>query len=203
MFQRKVTRKGLAALLVFSVVVSVFGGSVAVNAAGKEKYKSSYLVFAKQQQKKTKKKLYYAIINASDGRMPVLLVTTADAWMKSSKNAVYASVYSYSGSKVVHIAEMQSTGSGYPLLKNGEYIVSGWHHSSQRLKVSGAKGYMKSVDGFGMEHAKCHKKSWTIVDGKKKDFVSKNISQKKALSMDYYMNAYENGGKAIVFQKVK
>ena len=85
MFQRKVTRKGLAALLVFSVVVSVFGGSVAVNAAGKEKYKSSYLQFAKQQQKKTKKKLYYAIINASDGRMPVLLVTTADAWMKSSK----------------------------------------------------------------------------------------------------------------------
>lgn len=200
MFQRKVTRKGLAALLLFSVAVSVFGGKSSVFAAEKEKYRSSYLQYVKQQQKKSQKKLYYAIINASDGKMPVLLVT--DARMRD-KAAVHASVYSYSGGKVVHITEMQSTGTGYPLLKKGKYIISGWHHSSQRLMVSGAKGYMESVDGFGIENAKCHKKSWMILNGKKKDLVLKNISEKKAMALDYYLNAYENGGKAIVFQKVK
>lgn len=201
MFQRKAARKGLAALLVFSVLVSVFGGGAAVSAAGKEKYRSSYMQFAKQQQKKTRKKLYYAIIHASEDKMPVLLVT--DGRINGGKGAVHASVYSYSDGKVVHIAEMQSTGTAYPLLKKGEYIISGWHHSSQRLKVSGAKGYMQSVDGFGIDKAKCHKKSWTIIDGKKKDFVSKNISQKKAFALDYYANAYENGGKVIAFKKIK
>lgn len=200
MFQRKVTRKGLAALLLFSVAVSVFGGKSSVFAAGKEKYRSSYLQYVKQQQKKSQKKLYYAIINASDGKMPVLLVTTA---RMRDKGAVHASVYSYSGGKVVYITEMQSTGTAYPLLKKGKYIISGWHHSSQRLMVSGAKGYMESVDGFGIENAKCNKKSWMILNGKKKDLVSKNISEKKAMALDYYSNAYENGGKAIVFQKVK
>jgi len=200
MFQKKVTGKGLAALLLFSVTVSIFGGKLSVYAAGKEKYRSSYLQFVKQQQKKSQKKLYYAIINASDGKMPVLLVTTA---RMRDKGAVHASVYSYSDGKVVHVTEMQSTGTGYPLLRKGKYIISGWHHSSQRLMVSGAKGYMESVDGFGIENAKCHKKSWTILNGKKEDLVSKNISEKKAMALDYYSNAYETGGKVITFKKIK
>lgn len=204
MFQKKVTEKGLAALLLFSVMVSVIGGSSIANAAGKEKYKSSYLQFVKQQQKNSQKKLCYAIINASDGKMPVLLVARADFCVKGGKEgAVQASVYSYSDGKVVHITEMQSTGSGYPLLKKDKYIISGWHHSSQRLMVSGAKGYMDTVDGFGINGGKCHKKSWVVVNGKKQDVTSKVISEKKAAALDYYLNASEHGGKTIVFKKVK
>ena len=41
MFQKKVTEKGLAALLLFSVMVSVIGGSSIANAAGKEKDRKS------------------------------------------------------------------------------------------------------------------------------------------------------------------
>lgn len=200
MLQKKVTLKGLAAILLFSIAVSMIGGDSLTSAAGKERYKSSYLKYVKQQQKKSRKKLYYAIISASDGKMPVLLMT--DSCMKSSKNAVHADVYSYSCSKVVHIASMQSTGSSYPLLEHGKYIISGWHHSSQRLMVSGGTGRMESVDGFGIDNAKCHKKSWTIVNGRKKNYSVKNISMKKAFAQDYYSNAYDKGGKAIVFKKV-
>lgn len=202
MFQKKMTVQGLAALLLFSIAVSAMGWQTPAAAAGKERYRSSYIRFVKQKQRKTKKKLYYAITNASKDGMPVLLVTTSGAWMKSGKNAVQADVYSYS-SKVVFIAKMQSTGSGYPLLQKGKYIISGWHHSSQRLTVSGAEGYMESVDGFGMESGKCHKESWTISNGKKKKYVKKTISEKKANALDYYSNAYENGAKEIVFHRVK
>ena len=201
MFQKKVTLKGLAAILLFSIAVSMVGGNSLTVAAGKERYKSSYLKYVKQQQKKSRKKLYYAIISASDGKMPVLLITTTDAWMKSSKNAVQAGVYSYSDGRVIHITDMQSTGSGYPLLRHGKYIISGWHHSSQRLMVSGATGHMESVDGFGIDNAKCHKKSWIIANGKKQNYSAKNISMKKACAQDYYSNAYEKGGKAIIFKK--
>ncbi len=202
MFQKKAIAKGLAALLLLSITVSAFGGNSIAAAAGKEVYKSSYIKYAKQQQKKSRKTLYYAIINASDGKMPVLLVTTSDSYIKHDTGAIHADVYSYSDGKVVQITKMQSTGSGYPLLQKDKYIISGWHHSSQRLMVSGANGYMETIDGFGMENTKCHQKSWTIANGKKKDFSSKIISEKKAFSLDYYNNAYEKGGKIIKFKKV-
>lgn len=207
MFKRKNVRKGLAMLLLLSVVVSVFGSSSCANAAGKEVYKSSYKKYAKQQQKKSKKQLYYAIINASDGKMPVLLITDGCIMgsepMINGKNSAHADVYSYSDGKVVYITTMTSTGSGYPLLKKGKYIFSGWHHASQRLMVSGDKGYMDEVDGFGMENAQCHKKSWVVANGKKKDVTTTDISEKKANKLDYYINAYGGGGNEIVFKKVK
>ncbi len=203
MFKKKMSQQGLAVFLLFSVVVSMLGGSLSVKAAGKEKCRMLYRQYVKQQQKKSKKKLYYAIVNASEDKMPVLLVTSEDEWMMTNKNAIRASVYSCSDGKVVYITDMQSTGSGYPLIKKGKYIFSGWHHSSQRLMVSGPKGYMESVDGFGMENAKCHKQSWVVVNGRKKNVATKKISEKKANSLDYYINAYGSGGNEIVFKKVK
>lgn len=203
MLNTKRIKKRLTAFFLFCAVVSILASSLTISAAGKEKYISSYMQFARQQQKKTKKKLCYAIINASDGKMPVLLMAYTDSWMKSSgKGAVEAKVYSYSGSKVVYITKMRSTGSSYPLMKKGKYIISGWHHSSQRLMVSGAKGYMESVEGFGIENGKCYKKTWTVVNGKKRKMAKKKISAKKASSLDYYSNFYSNGN-IIKFKKVK
>ena len=62
MLQKKVTLKGLAAILLFSIAVSMIGGDSLTSAAGKERYKSSYLKYVKQQQKKSRKKLYYAVL---------------------------------------------------------------------------------------------------------------------------------------------
>lgn len=197
MLNTKINKKGLTALLLFSAVVSILASSLTISAAGKEKYISSYMQFARQQQKKTKKKLCYAIVNASDGKMPVLLIT--DSWLKmGGKCTAVAKVYSYSGSKVVYITKMRSTGSGYPLIKKGKYIISGWHHSSQRLMVSDAKGYMESVEGFGLENGKYYQRTWTVVNGKKRKMATKKISVKKASSLDFYSN-----GNIIRFKKVK
>lgn len=201
MVQRKIMKKGLAALLFFFALFSISGSSLSVSAAGKEKYISSYMQYVRKQQEKSKKKLFYAIVNASDGKMPVLLIATAGSCLKNgAKGAVSAKVYSYSDSKVVYITKMQSTGSGYPLIKKGEYIMSGWHHSSQRLKVSGAKGYMESVDGAGMEMGKGHKNTWTVANGKKQNVVSKKISIKKASSLYFYTN--DNEKNTIMFKKL-
>ena len=206
MFKRKNARKGLTMLLFLSVVVSVFGSSLCANAAGKEVYRRSYKKYVKQMQKKSKKQLYYAIINASDGKMAVLLITDGiigtDTGSKT-KYSAHADVYSYSDSKVVYITRMQSTGSGYPLLKKGKYIFSGFHHSSQRLMVSGDKGYMDEVDGFGLENTQCHKTSWVVANGKKKDVTKTDISAKKADKLDYYIHAYNKGSNEIKFKKVK
>lgn len=192
MVQRKRMKKGLAVLLFFFALFSILGGSLSVSAAGKEKYRSSYMQYVRKQQEKSQKKLFYAIVNASDGKMPVLLIATADSCLKNgAKGAVSAKVYSYSDGKVVYIAKMQSTGSGYPLTQKGKYIISGWHHSSQRLMVSGAKGYMESVDGAGMEIGKGCKKTWTVVNGKKQKLVSKKISIKKASLLYFYSNDNE------------
>lgn len=201
MIQRKIMKKGLAALLFFFALFSILGGSLSVSAAGKEKYRSSYMEYVRKQQEKSKKKLCYAIINASEGKMPVLLIATTDSWMENGdKGVVQAKVYSYSNGKVVYITKMCSTGSGYPLIKKGKYIISGWHHSSQRLMVSGAKGYMDSVDGAGMEMGKGDKKTWTVVNGKKRNCISKKISLKKASSLYFYTN--ENEKNTIKFKKL-
>lgn len=202
MIKRKIMKKGLAALLFFCAVFSISGSNLSVSAAGKEKYRSSYMQYVRKQQEKSKKKLCYAIINASESKMPVLLIATADSWMENGgKGVVEAKVYSYSNGKVVYITKMQSTGSGYPLMRKGKYIISGWHHSSQRLMVSGAKGYMESVDGAGLEIGRGYKKTWTAVNGKKRNLVSKEISLKKASSLYFYSNDSEK--KTIKFKKVK
>lgn len=204
MFQRKMTGKGLAVLLFFAVMVSLLSDtsfSAAVSKKGKEK--EAYEQYVKQLQKKSKNTLYYAVINASKDNMPVLLVAKED-WVFSDngKNTVAAKVYSYSKGEVVYITEMQSTGSGYPLTKKGKYIMSGWHHSSQRLMVSGATGYMESVSGFGMENAQCYKETWTVANGKTKNHTSQKIGQKKAESLDYYCNAQgDYRGTPIKFKK--
>lgn len=197
----------ITTLLLLSMVVSIFGYSSFANAKGKESYKSSYIEYVKQQQKKTKKTLYYSIVDASEDGMPVLLITdcviTGDTGAIDNE-AFSAKVYSYSDGEVKYITKMQSTGSGYPLLAKGKYIISGWHHASQRLMVSGAVGYMESSEGFDIEDGDCYKKTWKVVNGKKKNLKSKKISQKKANSLDYYINAFGKSGKTIIhFEKVK
>lgn len=213
----KGNKKWLAVVLFFAVIAASMGRGVTSQAAGKStkqgtnvsaakkaKAQKAYKKYA-QQQAKSGKQLYYAIVNASANGMPVLLISkSTDVFGTKQKFAVTAKVYSYSAGKVVYVTKMQSTGTSYPLLKHGKYILSGWHHKSYQLKVSGAKGYVKAVEGFSMEaSAKCYKSSWTVRNGKKSSLKKTEISQKKAGKLDYYCTPNGNyGGTEIEFHKV-
>ena len=209
-------KKWLAIALLMAVVVSSLGSGMTTMAATKKKadvtaakkteVKKAYGKFAKKLQKKTGKKLYYAMTNASANGMPILLISDQDeVFGRHKKQAIAAKVYSYSAGKVVYVTKMQSTGTAYPLLKNGQYILSGWHHVSYQLKVSGKKGHMKSVSGMYMYHsAKCYQSSWIVINGKKSNLTKKKISSSKAESLDYYGNikTQDYNGRIIIFQKV-
>lgn len=215
---KKLGKKWLAVALFLAVLVASLGSGVTtkaavkqqtkVTAAKKAEAKKAYWKFAKKLQKKTDKKLYYAMANASANGMPILLIGDQDEVFErhgKQAQAIAAKVYSYSAGKVVYITKMQSTGTAYPLLKNGQYILSGWHHVSYQLKVSGKKGHMKSVSGMYMYNsAKCYQSSWIVTNGKKSNLTKKKISCNKAESLDYYSNVktQDYNGKIIIFQKV-
>jgi hypothetical protein len=192
-----------SAVLIFAIVLGTMFLSTPYEAFASEKseVKKAYKSYVQELQENSDKTLGYAMINTSKDGMPVLLVSEYDDWDDdlSERNAIDADVYSYSAGKVVFITKMQSTGSGYPLIKKGKYIISGWHHSSQRLTVSGKKGYLESVEGFAMEvaNAKCYYKKWTVTNGNKTKKIYQKISMKKAEKMDFY-----NGGTEILFHKV-
>lgn len=209
-------KKWLAIALLMAVVVSSLGSGMTTMAATKKKadvtaakkteVKKAYWKFAKNLQKKTGKKLYYAMTNASANGMPILLISDQDeVFGGKKKQSVVAKVYSYHAGKVVYVTKMQSTGTGYPLLKHGQYILSGWHHVSYQLKVSGKKGHVKAVSGICMDtSAPCYLSAWTVEKGKKSNMTKKKISSTKAESLDYYYNAANDRvrGKIIFFQKV-
>lgn len=137
--------------------------------------------------------------------MQVLLISkSTDIFGTKQKFAVTAKVYSYSVGKVVYLTKMQFTGTSYPLLKHGKYILSGWHHQSYQLKASGAKGFVKAVEGFSVEaSAKCYKSSWTVRNGKKSSLKKMEISQKKAEKLDFYCMPNGNyDGTEIEFHKI-
>lgn len=215
MCRKKISKKCLAVILFLAVIVASLGRGETSQAAEKHikqgtstatakqtKIRKAYKEFAKQQAK-SGKQMYYAIVNASANEMPVLLLSK-NSWIFGKKLAIEAKVYSYSHGKVVYVTKMQSTGTSYPLLKSGKYILSGWHHKSYQLKVNGRKGYMKEVSGFGMDQStKCYKSSWTVISGKKSDQKKTQISIKKAEKLDYYCNPKgDSRGTEITFHKV-
>ncbi len=164
--------------------------------------KTAYMNYAKKLQKKNKKKdLYYAVIHASEKKQPVLLISNGVMDYDNLNPTTNADVYSYNGKKVVYITHMESTGTAYPLVSKGKYIISGWHHKAQRLVVSGNKGYEEETYGFYTEPGNnCYYKKWTVKNGKKSNVVKKKITLKEAEDNDYYSTT---GTKIISFKKVK
>jgi len=190
----KKTVKGLVLMLLFAIVSSLAFPAGSSAKSRDDTIKEEYKKYVAKKQKKKGRNLYYAIIKASKNKTPVLLIS--DEIMSSDSNtnlgskkgsAVKAKVYSYSKGKVKFITKMTSTGASYPLLRKGKYILSGWHHASQRLVVNGGKGILEEVSGFYLsEDFPCYKKKWIVTNGKRKKINSKKISQKKATSLDYY-----------------
>ena len=103
MCRKKLGKKWLVAALLLAVFVTSFGSGVTtkaavtqqtkVTAAKKTEVKKAYGKFAKKLQKKTGKKLYYAMTNASANGMPILLISDQDeVFGRHKKQAIAAKV---------------------------------------------------------------------------------------------------------------
>lgn len=191
---RKKTIKSLVLMLFIVLVSSLIFSTGSYAKSRNDTVKEAYKKYVAKKQKKKGRTLYYSIIKASKNKTPVLLI--ADEIMSGDSNAnlgsnkgsaVMARVYSYSRGKIKFITKMTSTGTSYPLLYKGKYILSGWHHATQRLVVDGGKGTLEEVSGFYMAvDFPCYKKKWSVVNGKRKIIYSKKISQDKVDSLNYY-----------------
>ena len=200
-------------VLAFAVIISSLVCVNSSNAASNTKIKKAYKQYLKElKTKKPKKDIYMTIVNTSKEGTPVLLVTDNiirgdSSHEKESGESAHADVYNYVKGKIVYIGNISSTGSGYPIIKKGKYLITGFHHSSDRMTVSGKKGYVEHVEGFGMsnedgsEYDKCYKKTWELVNNKIKNEKSKKIAQSEAEELDYYIAAYDNGYSVVNFKK--
>ncbi len=167
------------------------------------------------------KKKYMAIVESDQ---PVLLIADTVMMQEREKdiriyNAVSAEVYGYSEEKgkVVKVGKISGTGSGYPILINGWYLETGYHHSSDRLRVDGGVGTIERVEGlYKVERAgKYYKKAdgkyskIRLENGKEKVLEEIELPYYVAETMDYYINGYAEGISAgssaeeVRFEKVK
>lgn len=165
-----------------------------------------YTEFAKKLQEKEGKKFYMAMVPCDE---PVLLIEEnvmrkgvyTDENGQKIHAAVGAEVYQYDEEKeeVVYIGRVTSTGSGYPVMQKGNYILTGFHHSSDRLLVSGGVGKIDRVDGFATEEKVGHLYQLELKDGKETEKMKVEIPAAFAEELDYYAA----DGKIIAFEKVK
>lgn len=211
------SKKLFTIILAFALVISSLVCVNNSNAAGNTKIKKAYKQYLKElKAKKPKKDIYMAIVNTSKEGTPVLLVTDSiingdSKPKKESGESSHADVYNYVKGKIVYIGKISGTGSGYPIVKDGRYLVTGFHHSSDKMIVSGKKGYVEHVEGFGMsnddgsEYDKCYKKTWELVNNKIKNEKSEKITQSESEELDYYMTAYDssNSDRVVTFKKFK
>ena len=158
----------------------------------------------------SKKKWYMAIVQSDQ---PVLLMTDSVMKQGSGKDktftAVSADVYGYSKEKgeVVKIGEIKSTGSGYPILASARYILTGFHHSSDRLCVENGVGIIERVEGFGMESGEGKYSRIQMTNGKQRVLEEIEIPRKLAETLDYYSGwgggFMGEGLEEVKFEKVK
>ncbi len=198
------SKKLFAIILTFAVLISSLVCGSSSNAASNAKIKKAYKQYLKElKENKPKKDIYMAIVNTSKEGTPVLLVTDGiiggdSSSEKKSGESAHADVYNYVKGKVVYIGGISSTGSGYPIVKNGKYLITGFHHSSERMTVSGKKGFVEHAEGFGMssedgsEYDQCYKKTWELINNKIKNEKSEKITQSEVEELDYYMAAYDS-----------
>ena len=169
-------KKFLAVLLVAAMVTG-FSGNVC-----RAKTKSDvYGDLIKQLKKKEQfaDGVYTAKIHDASGN-DILLVTDA------GQNAIWA----------------VSTGSGYPICKKGNYILSGFHHKSMRYKIASDSTIMEQINGLYLNKKYCTYTKNIIKSGKMTQLKRKKIKAKTAEKMDYYIDKNGNmRGKPIKFSR--
>ena len=185
-------KKFLAVLLVAAMVTG-FSGNVC-----RAKTKSDvYGDLIKQLKKKEQfaDGVYTAKIHDASGN-DILLVTDA------GQNAIWADVYQNVNGKAELITTIVSTGSGYPICKKGNYILSGFHHKSMRYKITSDSTIMEQINGLYLNKKYCTYTKNIIKSGKMTQLKRKKIKAKVAEKMDYYIDKNGNmRGKPIKFSR--
>ena len=185
-------KKFLAVLLVAAMVTG-FSGNVC-----RAKTKSDvYGDLIKRLKKKEQfaDGVYTAKIHDASGN-DILLVTDA------GQNAIWADVYQNVNGKAELITTIVSTGSGYPICKKGNYILSGFHHKSMRYKITSDSTIMEQINGLYLNKKYCTYTKNIIKSGKMTQLKRKKIKAKTAEKMDYYVDRKGNmRGKPIKFSR--
>ncbi len=190
-------KKFLAVLLVAAMMTG-FSGSVC-----RAKTKSDvYGDLVKQLKKKEQfaDGVYTAKIHDASGN-DILLVTDAVCKVEG-QNAIWADVYQNVNGKAELITTIVSTGSGYPICKKGNYILSGFHHKSMRYKIASDSTIMEQINGLYLNKKYCTYTKNIIKSGKMTQLKRKKIKAKTAEKMDYYIDKKGNmRGKPIKFSR--
>lgn len=190
-------KKFLAVLLVAAMVTG-FSGNVC-----RAKTKSDvYGDLIKQLKKKEQfaDGVYTAKIHDVSGN-DILLVTDAVCKVEG-QNAIWADVYQNVNGKAELITTIVSTGSGYPICKKGNYILSGFHHKSMRYKIASDSTIMEQINGLYLNKKYCTYTKNIIKSGKMTQLKRKKIKAKTAEKMDYYVDRKGNlRGKPIKFSR--
>ena len=190
-------KKFLAVLLVAAMMTG-FSGSVC-----RAKTKSDiYGDLVKQLKKKEQfaDGVYTAKIHDASGN-DILLVTDAVCKVEG-QNAIWADVYQNVNGKAELITTIVSTGSGYPICKKGNYILSGFHHKSMRYKIASDSTIMEQINGLYLNKKYCTYTKNIIKSGKMTQLKRKKIKAKIAEKMDYYIDKKGNmRGKPIKFSR--
>lgn len=190
-------KKFLVVLLVAAMVTG-FSGNVC-----RAKTKSDvYGDLIKQLKKKEQfaDGVYTAKIHDASGN-DILLVTDAVCKVEG-QNAIWADVYQNVNGKAELITTIVSTGSGYPICKKGNYILSGFHHKSMRYKIASDSTIMEQINGLYLNKKYCTYTKNIIKSGKMTQLKRKKIEAKIAEKMDYYIDKNGNmRGKPIKFSR--
>lgn len=190
-------KKFLVVLLVAAMVTG-FSGNVC-----RAKTKSDvYGDLIKQLKKKEQfaDGVYTAKIHDASGN-DILLVTDAVCKVEG-QNAIWADVYQNVNGKAELITTIVSTGSGYPICKKGNYILSGFHHKSMRYKITSDSTIMEQINGLYLNKKYCTYTKNIIKSGKMTQLKRKKIKAKTAEKMDYYIDKNGNmRGKPIKFSR--
>ena len=190
--------KKFLAVLLAAAMVTGFSGSVC-----RAKTKPDIYGDLVKQLKKNEQfadGIYTAKIHDASGN-DILLVTDAVCKVEG-KNAVWADVYQNVNGKAELITTIVSTGSGYPICKKGNYILSGFHHKSMRYKIASNRIIMEQINGLYLDKKYCTYTKNIIKSGKMTQLKRKKIKAKVAEKMDYYIDKNGNmRGKPIKFSR--
>lgn len=190
--------KKFLAVLLAAAMVTGFSGSVC-----RAKTKPDIYGDLAKQLKKNEQfadGIYTAKIHDASGN-DILLVTDAVCKVEG-KNAVWADVYQNVNGKAELITTIVSTGSGYPICKKGNYILSGFHHKSMRYKIASNRTIMEQINGLYLDKKYCTYTKNIIKSGKMTQLKRKKIKAKVAEKMDYYIDKNGNmRGKPIKFSR--
>lgn len=140
-----------------------------------------------QKEKKYKNGIAQARLSCGTGE-DVLVVTPADSVYADDKESIQATVYQYADGEVRLIGKVSSDGTAYPLQYTKNAILYGGHHRSSKLIIKNGKAILKEITRLYMDSGKAVLTTYSVENGKKKKLSSKKISQKKAETLDYYIN---------------